>query len=63
MDSAWFTGEDGHFPRIAFRVYDDAPDGWFSYPAPKPGEPATVIEQTPARWIPLRPISLHQKDR
>jgi hypothetical protein len=58
MDSVWFTGEDGQAPRIAFRVYDDAPGGWFSYPQAKPGEPATAVEQTPERWIPLQPLSV-----
>jgi hypothetical protein len=31
---------------------------WFSYPQPKPGEPATAVEQTPERWIPLQPLSV-----
>lgn len=49
----WFAGENGARPRIAFRVYDDSPDGWFSWPAPNGTEPATLVERTPARWIPV----------
>lgn len=43
----------GKKPRIAFRTYDDAPQGWWSWPAPREGERATLVERTPDRWIPL----------
>jgi hypothetical protein len=49
----WFQGENGARPRIAFRVYDNSPDGWFSWPAPKGTEPATLVERTPSRWVPV----------
>jgi hypothetical protein len=54
LDKDWFAGENGRLPRIAFRAYDDRPAGWFSYPGPAHGEPATVVEQTPSRWVPVR---------
>jgi hypothetical protein len=41
-------------PRIAFRTYNDRPSGWWSWPAPPPGEPAQRVEQSPALWVPLR---------
>jgi hypothetical protein len=54
LDPAWFAGEAGRRPRIAFRIYDDAPSGWYSWPAPHGAEPATVVERTPSRWVPVR---------
>jgi hypothetical protein len=54
LDPAWLTGERNRAPRIAFRIYDDSPGGWFSWPSPGPGAPATVVERTPALWNPLR---------
>ena len=44
----------GKAPRIAFRTYDSAPRGWWSWPAPREGERATLVERTPDRWIPMR---------
>jgi hypothetical protein len=49
----WFDGENGARPRIAFRVYDNSPDGWISWPAPTGTEPATVVERLPFRWAPV----------
>jgi hypothetical protein len=50
LDPAWLEGEAGRRPRIAFRIYDDAPGGWFAWPMPrKPGMAATV-EQSPDLW-------------
>ena len=41
----------GKSPRIAFRTYDSAPHGWWSWPAPREGERATLVERTPDRWV------------
>jgi hypothetical protein len=54
LDPAWLNGEGGRLPRIAFRIYDDEPGGWFAWPVPRPDTPATAVEQTPARWVPVR---------
>jgi hypothetical protein len=45
---------DWRVPRIAFRTFDDAPKGWWSWPAPRDGERATRVEMIPERWLPLR---------
>jgi hypothetical protein len=43
----------GPMPRIAFRTYDDSPQGWWSWPAPPDSVRATVVERTPSLWMPL----------
>jgi hypothetical protein len=54
LNPAWFAGESGRPPRIAFRIYDDSPSGWFSWPGPPHGAPVTLVERTPALWIPVK---------
>jgi hypothetical protein len=54
LDPAWLAGEAGRLPRVAFRIYDDSPGGWFSWPLPQRAAPATVVEQTPSVWSPIR---------
>jgi hypothetical protein len=54
LDPAWFAGESGRLPRVAFRVYDDSPSGWFAWPPPVGAAPASSVEQTPTLWIPVR---------
>jgi hypothetical protein len=41
-------------PRIAFRTYNDAPSGWWSWPAPPSGVSAQDVERSPGQWVPLR---------
>ena len=53
LDPAWLAGTDGRLPRIAFRVYDDSPGGWFAWPVPVGKTPAEV-EQSPDDWAPIR---------
>ena len=53
LDPAWFAGEEGRAPRIAFRIYDDAPGGWFAWPLPQGTAPPTIVERNPALWAPL----------
>lgn len=50
LDGAWLDGEEGRRPGVAFRVYDDSPGGWFSWPAPGPGRQASRVEEVPDRW-------------
>ena len=55
MDPAWFAGQsEGRRPAIAFRIYDDAPSGWFAWPDPHSGAGATLVERTPALWVPVQ---------
>ena len=44
---------EGTTPRIAFRSFDDAPKGWWSWPAPPESTRATRIERQPDLWKPL----------
>jgi hypothetical protein len=54
LDPAWLKGEPGRLPRVAFRIYDDAPSGWFAWPLPTDTAPATTVERIPAIWAPVR---------
>jgi hypothetical protein len=54
LDPAWFTGEAGRLPRLAFRIYDDSPSGWFAWPLPPGTQQASSIEQAPDLWVPAR---------
>ena len=53
LDPAWFAGEAGRMPRVAFRIYDDSPSGWYAWPAPQDVTPPSV-EQMPGVWVPVR---------
>lgn len=55
LEPGWLEGADGKRPAIAFRIYDDAPAGWFAWPEPRPGAQATSVERTPSAWVPLAP--------
>jgi hypothetical protein len=54
LDPAWFAGEAGRLPRLAFRIYDDSPSGWFAWPRPQGAAPPSSVEQTPKLWAPIR---------
>ena len=54
LDPAWFTASSDRLPRIAFRIYDNDPGGWFSWPAAAGSQP-TEVERTPSAWVPVRP--------
>jgi hypothetical protein len=54
LDPAWFVGESGARPRVAFRIYDDSPSGWFSWPSPPGKTPASSVEETPSLWVSVR---------
>lgn len=53
LDPAWLAGEEGRLPRVAFRIYDDAPGGWYAWPS-HGHVSAKNVEQSPALWIPAR---------
>jgi hypothetical protein len=54
LDPAWFAGEAEHLPRIAFRIYDDSPSGWFTWPRSSGLAQPSWLEQTPRLWAPVR---------
>jgi len=54
LDPAWFAGETGRLTRVAFRIYDDSPSGWFAWPRPQGAAPPSSVEQTPNLWAPIR---------
>src|SRR5215204_1638023 len=35
LDPAWLVGADDRLPRLAFRIFDNDPQGWFAWPFPK----------------------------
>ena len=49
LDPAWLRRGERGPPRIAFRIYDDSPQGWFAWPAPANLMPVSV-ERTPSLW-------------
>lgn len=54
LDPSWFEGAGGRLPRVAFRVYDNDPPGWFAWPLLKGIPQATLVERTPDLWSPVR---------
>lgn len=40
-------------PRLALRTYNDQPQGWWSWPAPRGELPAHRVEQIPDLWVPI----------
>jgi hypothetical protein len=54
LDPAWLEGEQGRRPAIGFLVHDDDPNGWYSWPAPTTSAGASLLERTPALWVPIQ---------
>jgi len=54
LDPAWLVGEGGRRPAIGFRVHDNDPNGWYSWPAPTTSADVTLLERTPALWVPIQ---------
>ncbi len=48
LDPAWFAGEAGRRPGIAFVIHDDDPSTWYGWPGQTDG--GSAVERTPARW-------------
>ncbi len=53
LDPAWLAGEAGRRPAIGFLVHDDDPNRWLSWPTVESAAGATLLERTPALWLPL----------
>ena len=54
LHAAFFEGEHGRPPRLAVRVYDGSPAGWYAWPLQRPGAHPSEVERIPARWAPVR---------
>ncbi len=54
LDPVWLAGAGGRLPRLAVRVYDNDPHGWFAWPMPKSTPQAASVEQTPDLWASVR---------
>jgi hypothetical protein len=46
--------DSASLPRIAFRTYNDAPQGWWSWPTPPAGMRPQQVERTPSMWLPIK---------
>lgn len=53
LDPAWLAGEHGRRPRLAVRLYDGEPGGWYAWPRERAGAHPTEVERAPARWVPI----------
>jgi hypothetical protein len=54
MDPAWFRSGGERAARVAFRVYDDSPGGWYAWPPSHRPVQATMVEDSPTLWVPVR---------
>ncbi|HKH84038.1 MAG TPA: hypothetical protein VKA25_10165 [Gemmatimonadales bacterium] len=54
LDPIWLVGAEGQLPRLAFRIFDDDPQGWFAWPLPNGVPQASSVEQRPELWVPMR---------
>jgi hypothetical protein len=54
LDPAWLVGAEGRLPRIAFRIFDNDPQGWFAWPLPPDTPQPSSVESTPDLWAPTR---------
>jgi hypothetical protein len=54
LDPAWLQGAEERLPRLALRIYDNDPQGWFAWPRPQGAAPPSSVEQTPSLWAPIR---------
>ena len=54
LDPAWLTGSAGRLPRLAVRIFDNDPQGWFAWPLPLNLPQPSAVERTPDLWAPIR---------
>lgn len=54
FDPVWLEGANGRLPRLALRIYDNDPHGWFAWPMAKGTPQAAGVEQSPDLWAPIR---------
>ncbi|MEO8637011.1 MAG: hypothetical protein ABI587_17180, partial [Gemmatimonadales bacterium] len=50
LDPAYFTESGSVSPRLAFRVFDNEPMGWFPWPRPAGIRQPTDVERRPELW-------------
>jgi len=50
LDLAWLAGDGTGRPAIAFRTYNDAPGGWWTWPVAADLRQPTELERRPDRW-------------
>jgi hypothetical protein len=54
LDPIWLEGADGKLPRLAVRIYDNDPPGWFAWPMPAGTPQASSVERIPDLWGAVR---------
>jgi hypothetical protein len=54
LDPVWLEGAGGRLPRLAFRIYDNDPHGFFVWPAAPDVPQPSGVEQIPDQWAPVR---------
>lgn len=50
LDPAWFAGEAGRRPGIAFILYDDDPSAWYGWPMPSSVTSPVMLDRAPGAW-------------
>ena len=53
LDPSWLEGDRGRRPAIGFLIHDDDPNRWYAWPVVAAPAGATLLERTPALWVPL----------
>ena len=53
LDPAWLEGERGRRPAIAFVIHDGDPNRWYPWPPQRTSADVTLLERTPALWVPV----------
>jgi hypothetical protein len=54
LDPVWLAGAEGRLPRLAVRMYDNDPHGWFAWPLAEGTPQPASVEQIPDLWAPVR---------
>lgn len=54
LDPVWFKGVEEKPARVAFRIFDNDPQGFFTWPAPSHVLQPSAIEQLPDQWAPVQ---------
>jgi hypothetical protein len=53
MDPAWLEPSEGRSPTIGVGIHDDDPNRWYAWPEVGTAAGATLVERTPALWVPI----------
>ncbi len=54
LDPGWLDGAEGRLPRLAVRVFDNDPQGFFVWPAPPEVPQPSAVERIPDFWAPVK---------